>query len=343
MLGLDIRFPIIQAPMAGVSPPAMAAAVSNAGGLGSLGLGATDAAGAVKLIKDFRARSTGPLNVNVFVHQPPRIEPTVEADWIAAMRPIFDGFGAEPPATLRTVYSSFLDDDAMLEVLLQARPEVVSFHFGLPDHGRLAALRDRGCKLIATATNLKETLAAKALGIDAVVAQGIEAGGHRGMFDPAASDDQLSTMALTQLMVAEAGPPGVSGGGPLCRRGVAGALRPGAARAAPRAPAGPPPRRAPPARRPAGAGRAGGPHTVLTPAISGRPARCLANEFTRWAQTARQMPPDYPRAYDIGKALNAAAKAAGVGSYGAQWAGQGAPLARALPATEIVAALAAEL
>ena len=84
-------------------------------------------------------------------------------------------------------------------------------------------------------------------------------------------------------------------------------------------------------------------HTVLTPAISGRPARCLANEFTRWAQTARQMPPDYPRAYDIGKALNAAAKAAGVGSYGAQWAGQGAPLARALPATEIVAALAAEL
>jgi len=231
----------------------------------------------------------------------------------------------------------------MLEVLLQARPEVVSFHFGLPDHGRLAALRDRGCKLIATATNLKETLAAKALGIDAVVAQGIEAGGHRGMFDPAASDDQLSTMALTQLMVAEAGLPVISAGGLMDGRGIAGAMRLGAIGAQlgtafvlcdeSAADA---------AYRAAMVSEAAY-HTVLTPAISGRPARCLANEFTRWAQTARQMPPDYPRAYDIGKALNAAAKAAGVGSYGAQWAGQGAPLARALPATEIVAALAAEL
>src|ERR1700758_2191552 len=181
---LDIQYPIIQAPMAGTDTPALAAAVANAGGLGSLGVGATNADGARKKIVAFRALSARSLNVNVFCHQPAKLDARVESAWIERLRPAFARFGATPPTHLTEIYRSFVEDDDMLAVLLQEKPKVVSFHFGVPAPERVRALRDAGIILLASATNPAEAQAAADAGIHAVVAQGYEAGGHRGVFDP---------------------------------------------------------------------------------------------------------------------------------------------------------------
>lgn len=342
-LGVDL--PIIQAPMAGVSSPAMAAAVANAGALGSIGVGATDAAGARRMIKAVRERSRRSLNVNVFCHQAARPNPPLEAAWIEELRPHFLRFGATPPAQLREIYRSFLGDEALQAVLLAERPRVVSFHFGLPPAARIAALRAAGIMLLATATSLAEARAAAAAGVHAIVAQGYEAGGHRGVFDPDAPDDALSTSVLTQLLVRELDLPVIAAGGIMDGSGIAAALRLGASAvqlgtafiACPESDADA-------GYRAALAGDAAH-HTVMTRAISGRPARCLRNAFTALgAEVAPQRIPAYPIAYDAGKALHLAAKAARNSGYGAQWAGQGAPMARAgLTAAQLVAALAAEL
>ena len=129
---LGIRVPIIQAPMAGVSTPAMAAAVSNAGGLGSIGVGNVDAEAAREMIAAVRRATDQPLNVNVFCHQPAVADAALEAAWIERLTPFFARFGAKPPSALREIYKSFVEDDAMLAMLLEERPAVVSFHFGLP-------------------------------------------------------------------------------------------------------------------------------------------------------------------------------------------------------------------
>ena len=221
---IGVSLPIIQAPMAGVSTPEMAAAVSNAGALGSIGVGATDAAGARAMIEEMRQRTAKPFNVNLFVHRPTPRDPQREGPWLAALAPIFRQFNSEPPTALRPIYKSFIEDDDMFAVLLELKPAVVSFHFGLPDAGKVAALKSAGCTLIATATSLAEALAAKAAGMDAIVAQGWEAGGHRGVFDPEATDDRLGTMALTRLLVLRAGLPVVAAGGIMDGQGIRAAL-----------------------------------------------------------------------------------------------------------------------
>jgi len=151
---LGIRLPIIQAPMAGVSTPAMAAAVTKAGGLGSLGMGATDAEGARAMIAAVRKVTSGPLNVNLFCHKPAVTNAAVEAAWIERFRTEFETLGAKPPTRLTEIYRSFVDDEEMLAMLLEERPAVVSFHFGLPAQEWISALRDRGIVLLASATNL---------------------------------------------------------------------------------------------------------------------------------------------------------------------------------------------
>src|SRR4051812_23446655 len=198
-LGIDL--PIFQAPMAGVSTPALASAVSNAGALGALGLGATDAVRARAMIEELRTATDRPFNVNVFVHGAAPRDAVREAEWLTALGPTFRSYGAEPPSELQTIYRSFEEDDAMLEALLECVPPVISFHFGLPSAERVAALRATGAILLATATNLVEGRAAERAGMHAVVAQGYEAGGHRGVFDPAAPDEQLGTLTLTRLFV----------------------------------------------------------------------------------------------------------------------------------------------
>ena len=340
---LDLNAPIIQAPMAGVSTAGLAAAVSNGGALGSIGVGATDAAGAAGMIADVRALTARPFNVNLFVHATPRRDTAVEAEWLNALAPVFRTFGAAPPATLTAIYKSFADDDDMLSMLLSTRPRVVSFHFGLPEDGRVRALKAAGCVLISCATNLEEAVAARFAGMDAVVAQGYEAGGHRGMFDPDAEDSRLGTFALTRLLVRDAGLPIIAAGGIMDGHGVRAALDLGAVAAQlGTAFIACPESAADEAYRAALSSEAGL-HTVMTRAISGRPARCLRNRFTQWGQRTSAPAPAYPVAYDAGKALNVAAKATGETGYGAQWAGQGAPLARALPAAALVAALIREM
>jgi nitronate monooxygenase len=232
----------------------------------------------------------------------------------------------------------------MLAVLLDLAPPVVSFHFGLPSADVIFALRTRGIYLMATATSLDEANAIEAAGIDAVVAQGIEAGGHRGVFDPTAPDDALGVFALTRLLVRNNNLPVIAAGGIMDGAGIAAMLDLGASVAQlGTAFIACPESAADDAYRTALTG-AGAYHTVLTSLISGRPARALANRFTALSElVGERRPPDYPIAYDAGKALHAAAKAQGEYGFGAQWAGQCAPLSRAMPAAALVGALREEL
>ena len=343
LAGLTLDLPILQAPMAGVSTPAMAAAVNAAGGLGAIALGASDPSAAARRIAETRERTDRPFNVNLFVHAPPKPDPVREAAWCAALCPAFAAFDAEPPRGLRAIYPSFAQDDAMLALLVAAKPAVVSFHFGLPDAARIAALKMAGCLLLASVTSLAEAQAAERVGIDALVAQGYEAGGHRGVFDPDAADDRLGTLALTRLLILRTRLPVIAAGGIMDGAGVSAALALGAVAAQlGTAFIACPESAADESYRAALMGE-GAAHTVMTRAISGRPARCLSNRFTALGETLTEAVPEYPIAYDAGKALNAVAKARGDGGYGAQWAGQGAPLVRVMPAATLVRTIAGEM
>jgi nitronate monooxygenase len=245
---------------------------------------------------------------------------------------------------LTQIYQSFVTDEDMLGLLLSARPEVVSFHFGIPAAQTMRALRESGAVMLACATRLEEARVAVRAGVHGVVAQGYEAGGHRGMFDPDARDDRLGTMALTRLLVRKLDVPVIAAGGIMDGAAIAAALRLGASAAQMgTAFVGCPESDADPGYRAALASDAAY-HTTMTRVISGRPARCLANNFTAFGRGVEKTDiPEYPIAYDAGKALNAAGKRSNEPGYGAQWAGQGAPLARALPAAQLIATLLDEL
>ncbi len=341
---LEIDCPIISAPMAGVSTPEMAAAVSNAGALGSIAVGATNAAGAEKMLADFRGLSSRSLNVNVFCHRPAHANVERESRWIERLRPEFERFGATPPASLKEIYRSFVEDDEMLELLVAAKPKVVSFHFGLPPLDRVCRLVDAGILLFGTATNLVEAKTLVAAGVNAIVAQGAEAGGHRGMFDPDSPDDTLSTKDLTQLLVRELDVPIIAAGGMMTGGDIEEVLRLGSSAAQlgtafvscdeSLADAG--------FKKALLSSSAGS--TLFTRAISGRPARCISNRFTSVVEGVSPVDvPDYPIAYDLGKALHAAAKAKDEFGFGAQWSGTGGSRARAMPAAKLVATLREEL
>lgn len=340
---LRLSWPVLQAPMAGVSTPEMAAAVSNAGGLGALGLGAAGVDGAQEMIRAARALTDRPLNANVFCHAPALRDADVEADWLSALAPTFARFGAKPPEALHEIYTSFVVDRAMCDMLIEEAPGVVSLHFGLPDMAWIAELQAAGNLVFASATNVAEARACEAAGVDAIVAQGIEAGGHRGAFDPDAEDEALPTLALVERVVAACEVPVIAAGGLMDGVDVARALARGAAaaqlgtafldctesaadaayRAALRDPEQGPP--------------------VLTTCISGRAARCMRNDFVKMGQSLHAKVPDYPVTYDAGKALNAAAKAAGEAGYGAQWAGTGVARMPSGGAAEILEAIGREL
>lgn len=340
---LGIAHPIIQAPMAGVSTPELAAAVSQAGALGSIGVGASTPAQAQAAIARLRALGASRFNVNVFTHAPGRRDHVREQAWLAHLAPHFARFGAQPPAALSAPYPSFVEDDAMLEVLVRERVPVVSFHFGLPRRHQVLTLKEAGCVLMATATTPAEGLAIEAAGIDIVVAQGVEAGGHRGVFDPARGDAQLGTLALVRLLVRLLRIPVVAAGGIMDGAGIRAALQLGAQAAqlgtafiaCPESSASDYHRTllahsvAP---------------TVVTDVISGRPARGLVDAFVTQAGTPRHPRlPDYPVAYDAAKALQAAAARHADQSFSACWAGQAYALSRPLPAAELVRTLVSEL
>lgn len=340
---LGIQLPLIQAPMAGVSTPELAAAVSNAGGLGSLGIGPSSLEQAKTMIEQTRALSSRPFNINLFCHAPAQPDAEREAAWLEHLRPLFDEVGLSLPTALKAGYQSFIENDAMLQMLLEQRPAVVSFHFGLPDAGQIAALREAGICLLATATNLHEARLIEQAGLDGVVAQGIEAGGHRGMFDPTAADEQWSTSVLVRLLAQKCALPVIAAGGIMDGQGIRAALDLGAAAAqlgtafvlCPESSTNAAYRLALQSDR--------AQHTRLTACISGRPARGMLNRLIEHGEAAgSHLAAGYPMAYDAAKQLNAAASQQNNHEFAAQWAGMGAPLAREMPAAELVAQLMRE-
>ncbi|WP_163647699.1 nitronate monooxygenase [Modicisalibacter sp. 'Wilcox'] len=335
--------PIIQAPMAGVATPELAAAVSNAGGLGSLGIGASGVDKARAMIERTRALTPRPFNVNVFCHAPAVRDAARESAWLSHLAPLFRESGSEPPAALDEIYRSFVEDEATFEMLLETHPAVVSFHFGLPPEAWIRALREAGIYTLATATSLQEAREIQARGVDAIVAQGDEAGGHRGCFDPEADDERLSTSVLVRRLVREMALPIVAAGGIMDGQGIRAALALGACAAqlgtafilCPESAANDGYRATLKSER-AGV-------TRMTTALSGRPARGILNRLIRHADSASgPTPPAYPVAYDAAKRLNAAAAGLGHHDFAAHWAGQGAPLVRELPAGELVSRLLQE-
>lgn len=341
---IGVELPIIQAPMAGVSTPAMAAAVSNAGALGSIGVGNLNAAQAKEMILATQQLTDRPINVNVFCHQPAKLNAQRDEAWLRYLAPHFEKFESQPPKELREIYSSFIHDDEMLHLILQMSPRIVSFHFGLPSQEKIAALKGADIILLATATNLSEAQALENAGVDAIVAQGFEAGGHRGVFDPQALDLSLGISALTRLLVCNLNIPVIAAGGIMDGAGIASALHLGAAAAQLGTAFIDCPESAADAYYRAALKSPAALNTIMTSAISGRPARCLPNDFTALGEQANPaIISDYPLAYDAGKALNECAKRRGHGGYGAQWAGQGAPLSRSLPAAELIATLKREM
>lgn len=341
---LGLQHPIIQAPMAGVSTPQLAAEVSNAGGLGSLGMGASTVEQASQAIVETRALTKQPFNVNVFCHQPAQRDPAREAAWLQHLVPLFTELGAQPPKQLNEIYKTFLGDDATFDLLIEQKPAVVSFHFGLPPAHQIDALHQAGIYLLATATNLDEAQQIEQAGIDAVVAQGIEAGGHRGIFDPESADEHLSTAVLVRQLVRQTRLPVIAAGGIMDGCGIKAMLELGAAAAQLGTAFVPCPESAAndSYRMNLKNGRAAS--TRLTSVLSGRPARGIVNRFIRFAEApGSPVPAPYPVAYDVAKQLNALAGKQGDHEFAAHWAGQGAPLARELPAARLVAVLAAEL
>jgi len=229
-------------------------------------------------------------------------------------------------------------------VLLKTCPAAVSFHFGLPDDNVIERLRAQGIVTLASATNLSEVTEIEAKGIDFIVAQGQEAGGHRGVFHPDQPDSMMSTFTLVQAIKQVSKIPVIAAGGIMDAAGITAMLDLGATGTqlgtafilCPESSASPAYRAAIKSQL--------AQHTVLTSAISGRPARSLNNAFCQMAQNIpEQCIPPYPLAYDLGKALASAAALKGEYGFSAQWAGQGASLARELPAQQLIAILTAEL
>ncbi|WP_255576081.1 nitronate monooxygenase family protein [Comamonas sp. Y33R10-2] len=342
MSRLALLHPIIQAPMAGTSTPELAAAVSNAGGLGSVGIGAYGAAQAQQHIAQTQALTGRPFNVNLFCYQTAAANPQSEAAWLDYLAPEFARWGAPQPASLRRIYESAVGNAPLQAMLLAQKPAVVSFHFGLPEQTFIDALRAAGIVTLACATSLDEGRQIEQAGVDVIVAQGMEAGGHRGSFVPE-QDRLMGTFALTQILARECSLPVIAAGGVMNGSGIAAALALGACAVqmgtafilCPESAASPAYRsqlQSPDAH-----------HTAITAAVSGRPARGMFNRLHQLGRDYSLSLPSYPMVYDAGKALHQAASAQGCSDYAAHWAGQGAPLARALPAAELMQTLAQEL
>ena len=342
MSRLGLQHPIIQAPMAGTSTPQLAAAVSHAGALGSLGIGAYGLEQARQHIEQTQALTSKPINVNLFCHQTAQANPGRESAWIDYLTPEFARFGAQPPAALRCIYESAVGNAALQSMLLQLRPAVVSFHFGLPEQSFIKALQTAGITTLACATTLDEARQIEQAGVDVIVAQGMEAGGHRGAFGPE-EDRLMGTFALVQVLARHCKLPVVAAGAIMDGAGIAAALELGACAVqmgtafilCPESAASPAYR--------AQLQSQDAQHTAITAAISGRPARGMFNRLHQLGRDYGNALPAYPMVYDAGKALHQAASAQGCSDYAAHWAGQGAPLARAMPAAQLVQRLTQEL
>ncbi|WP_153011427.1 NAD(P)H-dependent flavin oxidoreductase [Type-D symbiont of Plautia stali] len=340
---LGLQYPIVQAPMAGVSTPEMAAAVTEAGALGSISVGAATPQQAEAMIAKTQALTRGAINVNVFCHAPVQRHAAREQAWIERFRELFARYGAALPDELQEIYQTFLGNHAMFDVIAKAKPAAVSFHFGLPEAQVIEQFKQRGIITFATATNVTEALAVAEHKIDFIVAQGMEAGGHRGQFDPRTFDPQMSTLTLVQAIRQHTSHPVIAAGGIMDGAGMAAMMQLGATGVQMGTAFVLCPESAANDAYRAALKQSNETATVMTAAISGRQARCLRNAFCRFSQDVRSDEiPDYPLTYSLGKALAAAAAAKNEPGFGAQWAGQGAGLAREMPAGQLIQTIVRE-
>ena len=337
ILGLEL--PLIQAPMAGAQGSAMAIAVSNAGALGSLPCAMLDIPAMRQELAAIRSQTRRPFNVNFFCHKPPTPDERREAAWRHALAPYFAEFGIEeatlPAGPLR---SPFGREAAML--LREFRPAMVSFHFGLPDPDLVQQLRNWDVKVVSSATTLQEGLWLETHGVDAVIAQGLEAGGHRGMFLNEDLNDQLGTMALVPQLVHALKVPVIAAGGISDRAGVVAAMRLGASLAQ----VGTSYLLCPEARISVphmGALKSEATqHTALTNLFTGRPARGIVNRLMRELGSMSALAPQFPLAAGALAPLRAEAERRGSGDFSPLSCGQNATGCKAVPAGQLTKMIA---
>ncbi|RYV02765.1 2-nitropropane dioxygenase [Shewanella sp. OPT22] len=207
-LGIDI--PIIQAPMAGVQDWQLAVAVSNAGGLGSIPCGMLSPEKIIEEITSFQSHSDKPYNLNFFCHEMPQLNPKQIAEWEKTLTPFFKKLEVQPPSEFSGLRRPF--DEKTLELLRPFRSPILSFHFGLPPNSLLTELKSWGTKIISSATTVEEGLWLEVNGADMVIAQGVEAGGHRAMFLTKDHSTQMGTIELTKQLLTHLSLPIISAG-----------------------------------------------------------------------------------------------------------------------------------
>jgi nitronate monooxygenase len=340
LLGIDL--PIIQAPMAGVQGSALAVAVCNAGGLGSLPCAMLSPEVMRKELAAIKSQTSRPFNVNFFCHVPPKPNPEREALWRAALAPYYKEFGIDPerisPGSARAAFSYEVAD-----VLSEFKPPVVSFHFGLPSPELLARLRAWDPVILSSATTLDEARWLEAYGVDAIIAQGLEAGGHRGHFLSTDLSLQIGTFGLVPQIVHEVKVPVIAAGGIADAQGVSAAMALGAVGAqvgtaymlCPEATTGPVHR--------AALKSFAACHTALTNLFSGRPARGIVNRVMRELGPMSDSVPAFPLAASAVIPLRAHAEATGSGDFSPLWSGQNTTGCREIPAAQLTIELGANL
>ena len=337
---LGIRLPVVQAPMAGVQGSALAVAVCNAGGLGSLPCAMLGPDVLRKELAAIAGQTARPYNVNFFCHAPPVPDPAREAAWRKLLAPYYAEFGVD----LQSIPAGpgrvpFTHDAA--DVLEEFRPPVVSFHFGLPPPDLLARVRGWGAKILSTATTVAEARWLEANGVDGVIAQGLEAGGHRGMFLTADLATQAGTFALVPQIRRAVKIPVVAAGGIADAKGVAAAMALGAAGVqvgtayllCPETTTSPLHR--------AALGSEAASVTALTNLFTGRPSRGIVNRLMRELGPVNAAAPAFPLATAAIAPLRAKAEAMGSGDFSPLWAGQNVSGCREVAASALTRELAA--
>jgi len=336
-----IELPIIQAPMAGSAFSDMVVAVSEAGGLGSLACALLSVDQARRELETIRRKTSRSINVNFFCHQQPRAEPAREMNWRRRLEAYYVQLGLDHnTAVTRSNRATF--DDKMCDLVLEFQPEVVSFHFGLPDKNLMARVRRTGAKIISSATSVDEARWLEDQGCDAIVAQGYEAGGHRGMFLIDDVSTQVGTMALVPQVVDAVKVPVIAAGGIADARGIVAAFALGAVAVqigtaylqCPEAQISPIHRQA--------LKNAKDNETAITNVFTGRPARGIVNRLIREVGPMSNLVPEFPLAAAAVAPLRAKSELAGSADFTPLWSGQAARLNRELPAAELTKQLAEE-
>jgi nitronate monooxygenase len=339
---LGIELPIIQAPMAGVQGSALAIAVSQAGGLGSLPCAMLSLDALRAELAALKAQTGKPCNVNFFCHTAPAPSPEREQAWRALLSLYYTELGLDantlPAGPSRSPFSAEAAD-----VLAEFHPAVVSFHFGLPSAELLARVRAWGAKILSSATTVEEARWLESRGVDAIIAQGLEAGGHRGMF---LSDDltsQVGTLALVPQIVDAVKVPVIAAGGIADAKGVTAALALGASAVQVGTAFLLCPEATTSAVHRAALKREGARHTAVTNVFTGRPARGIVNRIVREVGPMSPAAPAFPLAASAVALLRAKAESLGSGDFSPLWSGQNARGCKEIPAAQLIQDLASGL